>query len=503
MNKKELYQKFTDLQKKLYAYNHAMMVLSWDGSTFAPAKSVEGRSIATSVLAGEHHNIFTSKETGDLLEQLRSLDDLNEVEASNVNEFYRDYKKQTCIPAEEIMAYSKLRSESESAWVEAKNNNDFESFAPYIEKLVDFTKRFAGYYNDKEKPYNVLLDEYQEGLTMDMLDKFFAEVKKSVVPLNEFVANSPKLAKAKEIKERINSKVFDAEGQKKLVDNLFKLQGLDPDRCKIAQSEHPFTSGSNSNDVRYTVHFHEDNLAASVFAGLHEGGHAMYQLNINKDFNYSSINDGASMSMHESQSRIYENNMGRSYEFSKYIYKEIKKQFPEQFEDVTEEDFYIYINYSSPSLIRVEADELTYSLHIMVRYQIEKMIFEEGVPVMELPALWNKLYKEYLGITPPNDTEGILQDVHWAFGLFGYFPTYALGTAYSAQFENTMKNSIDYTGALKSGDLTEITNWLKENVHQYGSLYRDEKIIKMATGEEFNPSYYAKYLDEKYRKIYS
>jgi len=209
------------------------------------------------------------------------------------------------------------------------------------------------------------------------------------------------------------------------------------------------------------------------------------------------------MSMHESQSRIYENNIGRSYEFSKHIYKEIKKLYPKQFDDISEEDYYVYCNFSSPSLIRIEADELTYSLHIMVRYQIEKMIFEEGIDVMDLPTMWNKLYKDYLGITPPNDTKGILQDVHWSFGLFGYFPTYALGTAYSAQFEAAMKRSFDYDAELRSGNLTKITEWLKENVHQYGNLYKDDKIIKMATGEAFNPTYFTKYLDEKYRKLYS
>jgi carboxypeptidase Taq len=387
--------------------------------------------------------------------------------------------------------------------MEAKNNNDFASFAPYVEKLVDYTKRFACYYNDKDKPFNVILDDYQEGLNMETLDKFFGEVKKSVVPLNEYVATSKKLQKVKEIKERIESKTYDIDIQKKLVNNLFMLQGLDPTRCKISESEHPFTSGANSNDIRYTVNYREDKLASTIYSGLHEGGHAMYQLNINNDFDYTSIYDGASMSMHESQSRIYENNIGRSYEFSKHILKEIKKLFPKQFEDVSEEDFYLYSNYSSPSLIRVEADELTYSLHIMVRYQIEKMIFEDGIDVMELPAIWNKLYKEYLGVTPPNDTKGILQDVHWSFGLFGYFPTYALGTAYSAQFEATMKRIFDYEAELRSGNLTKITEWLNENVHKYGKLYKDEKIIKMATGEEFNPSYYTKYLDEKYRKIYS
>ncbi|MCK5129265.1 MAG: carboxypeptidase M32 [Clostridiales bacterium] len=502
MKKDQLLKQFDELEKKLYAYGHAMMLLNWDGSTFAPTKSVEGRSIASSVLAGEQHKILTRKETGDLINELRQTDDLDEVSQAKVNEFYRDYKKLTCIPEKEVMEFSKLRAQSESIWVEAKKNNDFASFVPSLEKLIDFTKRFAKYYDSEEKPYNTLLDDYQPGLKMETVDAFFAEVEKSLVPLNKFVASSQRLNEAKKIKERINAKGFAKEGQIKLIDRLFELQGLDPDRCKIAQSAHPFTSGANSNDIRYTVTYHEDNLAAGIFAAFHEGGHAMYQLNINGEYDYSSIYTGASMTMHESQSRIYENNMGRSKAFNPYIYEAVKKEFPKQMSDVSADDFYLYSNYSSPSFIRVEADELTYSLHVMIRYQIERMIFEENLPVAELPAIWNKKYEEYLGITPPTDTLGVLQDVHWSFGLFGYFATYSLGTAYSAQLEATMKEHIDYDGALKKGNLTEITKWLKENVQQYGRLYTDDKILNIATGKSFDPSYYTKYLNDKYREIY-
>jgi carboxypeptidase Taq len=283
---------------------------------------------------------------------------------------------------------------------------------------------------------------------------------------------------------------------------LFKLQGLPEDRCKTAVSAHPFTSGSNTNDIRYTVRYLEDNLASSIYAALHEGGHAMYELNINPEYNYTAIYDGASMTMHESQSRIYENNIGRSKDFSKHVYKEVKEVFPDKFGDVSEEDFYRYVNFSSPSFIRVEADELTYSLHIMVRYHIERMIFNEGADVAELPAIWNKKYEEFLGITPPNDALGILQDVHWSNGLFGYFPTYSLGTACSAQFEEAMSKKIDFAGALQSGDLSPITGWLKENVHKYGKLLTDDEIITAATGKAFDPSAYTRYLDGKYRELY-
>jgi len=502
MSTQELLNKFDELQKKLYAFGHAQMLLNWDGSTFAPAKSVEGRGITSSILAGETHALMTSEDTGKLVKELQAAEGLEEKDRRNVEIFAREYKKLTCIPAKEVMEYTKLRAEAEQIWIKAKTDNDFKLFAPYLEKLIAFQIKFAKYIDPEAKVYNTLLDDYQEGLTMDTLDKYFAEVEKTVVPLNAMVAKSSVLPRAKEIKERINAKGFDKEGQEKLVHELFKLQGLPEDRCKIAVSAHPFTSGANTNDIRYTVAYHEDNIASAIYAALHEGGHAMYNLNINSDYNYTSLDEGASMTMHESQSRIYENNISRSKNFNKHIYKLAKDIFPKQFEDITEEEFYIYCNYSSPSLIRIEADELTYSLHIMVRYQIERMIFEDKIDVMDLPEIWNKKYEEYLGICPPDDTHGILQDVHWSFGLFGYFPTYSLGTAYSSQFEAKMREVIDYDGALEKGDLTEITNWLKENVHKYGKLLIDDEIVRKATGKEFDPSYYAKYLEKKYTEIY-
>ena len=502
MDKNKLLKDFKELQTKIFAYRHAMMLVNWDGSTFAPPKSAQGRAISASVLSGELHNLATSEKTGELLEALSQAGELDEAIAAQLNEMKRDYRKMTCIPVEEMMAFTKLRAEAEVIWGDARKNNDYKSFAPSLEKLIDYTKKFAKYIDADAQPYNTLLDDYQEGLTMETLDKFFAEVEKTVVPLNAYVAQSSKLAETKALKDRINAKGYDAKRQAELVDRLFKLQGLAPDRCKTAVSEHPFTSGSNTNDIRFTVRYLEDNLASSIFAALHEGGHAMYELNINPEYNYTAIYDGASMTMHESQSRIYENNMGRSEYFSKHIYKQIKDVFPDKFSDVSEEDFYRYINFSSPSFIRVEADELTYSLHIMIRYHIERMIFNEGVDVMDLPGIWNEKYLSYLGITPPTDTLGVLQDVHWSYGLYGYFPTYALGTAYSAQFEDTMKSKIDYDGALKSGDLSPVTGWLKDNVHKYGRLLTDDEILKRSTGKAFDPSHYGMYLERKYRSLY-
>ena len=502
MDSKKLLKRFKDFQTKMFAYRHAMMVLNWDGSTFAPPKSAEGRAISASILSGEMHKLMTAKKTGDMLEELTKLKVIDKATKAQAQELYREYKKMTCIPIAEMMEFMKLRSESETVWIEARKRSDYSLFAPNLTKLIDYSKRFAKYIDPDAVPYNTLLDDYQQGLTMDTVDKFFAEVEKTVVPLNAYVAGSAKLESAKEIHERINAKGFDAERQAKLVDRLFELQGLPQDRCKIAVSAHPFTSGSNTNDIRYTVRYLEDNLASSIYAALHEGGHAMYELNINPEYNYTAIYDGASMTMHESQSRIYENNIGRSQDFSKHVYREAKEIFPDKLADVSEEEFYRYVNFSSPSFIRVEADELTYSLHIMVRYHIERMIFNEGADVNELPAIWNKKYEEFLGIAPPNDALGILQDVHWSNGLFGYFPTYSLGTACSAQFEEAMSKKIDFAGALKSGNLAPITDWLKENVHKYGKLLTDDEIITAATGKSFDPSAYTRYLDEKYRELY-
>jgi carboxypeptidase Taq len=278
--------------------------------------------------------------------------------------------------------------------------------------------------------------------------------------------------------------------------------GIDKTRCTLAETEHPFTSGVNTDDVRITTHYHENDVASSMFSVIHEGGHAIYDMGYDPRYNGTSLAGGVAMSIHESQSRFYENLLGRSRTFIHYIFPKLKEIYP-SLEAYTAEDVYRAVNRAQPSLIRIEADEVTYSLHVMVRYELEKALFDGKITSKELPAEWNRLYKEYLGIDVPDDTRGVLQDSHWAGGLFGYFPSYALGSAYGAQLLERMKTEFDVFGEVEKGNMEPVRQWLSERIWQHGSLYTPAVLMENAFGGSFDASYYVKYLTEKFTEIYS
>ena len=293
---------------------------------------------------------------------------------------------------------------------------------------------------------------------------------------------------------------YSVDKQKELTEKLIDLLKINRDNFAWAESEHPFTMGINKKDVRFTTHFYETNLSSAIYSTIHEGGHATYELNTADELMYTGLDGGASLGLHESQSRFYENNLGRSKEFTSVIYPIIKELYPEQFSDVSAEDLFNAVNKPEASLIRVEADELTYSLHIMVRYEIECMLFNGDIEVSDLPKVWKEKYQEYLGITPPDDSTGVLQDVHWSEGMFGYFPTYALGSAISAQLAAHMEKEFDYRTDVANGDLSRINAWMSEKVHRHGKLLKPKEIINYACGEDFDPNYYCDYLIKKYSK---
>ena len=388
-----------------------------------------------------------------------------------------------------------LTSEAEYVWEEAKNSNNFEMFRPYLEKIVAFNIEFIelwGYHGNK---YNTLLDLYEPGMTVDKLDMIFSGLRSRIVPL---VANI-KAAGGKQ-PERFADQYFD-----KVQFSLYILKemGYDFDAGRLDESEHPFTTGINPGDVRITTHYYTHDLCSALMSSLHEGGHALYEQNISPELNGTPLCTGTSMGIHESQSRFWENIIGRSRSFWGRYYEELQKVFPEQLNNMTVDEFYRAVNKVEPSLIRVEADEVTYNLHVMIRYEIEKALINGEVKVSELPKLWNEKMEEYLGIVPPNDTKGVLQDVHWAGGAFGYFPSYTLGNIYSAQLYNTAKKEIkDFDALLEKGELIKIKQWLAEKIHKHGKLLEPAEIMKQVTGEDINPDYLIEYLESKYKEIY-
>ena len=298
-------------------------------------------------------------------------------------------------------------------------------------------------------------------------------------------------------------KEFPKENQKRFCLEILKTMGFDFKSGRMDETEHPYTLDMSNKDVRITNHYYLNDFTSAMFSAIHEGGHAIYEQDIPDSLDGTGINKAASMAIHESQSRFYENIVGRSKAFCNYLYKEAKKEFHNQFNHVTKEDFYKIINKVEPSLIRTEADELTYSLHVIIRYEIEKLLINDKIKVSELPTVWNEKYKEYLGVEPKSDKEGVLQDVHWSDGSFGYFPSYALGNLYGAQMLNKMlKDEPHIYDEISKGNLNSVHQWLNKNVHVYGNLYDPSDLIKKITGEELKAKYFLKYLDDKYKEIY-
>ncbi|MBR0451533.1 MAG: carboxypeptidase M32 [Oscillospiraceae bacterium] len=486
-----------EIERKQFAYKYVLATVMNDASTVAPPESYTARGTAFGILSGETFKLQTSPELKEAVYYLYENKDEAGPEYFRRAELLREnIRKMENIPIEEYMAYSELLNTAHVAWLNAKKNNDFASFAPFIRKIVDTQIRFASITDPDKDPYDVALDAHEEGTDREYYDRFFDEVKATLIPL---------IAKINEKEQPDNSwlKVsYPVEVQKKLSDIVMDTFHLDRNHCVLGETEHPYTNGACSQDVRITTHYYENDPVASVFSVIHEGGHANYELHVNPEYDYNVLSGGASMAMHESQSRFWENYVGRSENFIQAFWPRFRETFPEQTKRHTAEELYRCVNLAHPSLVRTEADELTYSLHIIIRYEIEKKLFSGELAIEDIPAAWNEKYKEYLGITVPNDTLGCLQDVHWSQGSFGYFPTYSLGTAYSAQILDTMRKELDFDQLVRNNDLEPILNWLTEHIYRFGCLKKPGTYVPDITGKPFTAKYYTDYLTEKFSKLY-
>ena len=490
-------QQLEKLNKTYMAYVHAMGVMELDAATAAPAKSFEGRGSTAGILSEAMYNLIADPQNGDLIAYLKDhADQLNDMQLRQVEVLAKKYQQMNRIPADEYIAFNVLCNDAQVNWEKAKNRNDFSVFYPYLEKLVAYQRKFAGYYNASIPAYDALLNEYEEGMTMEILDAFFDKLRRSIVPLVEQIQKQtislPAFTKC----------TYPVDMQRKFSDYLMEIMDLDRNHCGIAESEHPFTTNFNNKDVRITTHYYEDNFLSSMFSVIHEGGHALYELGADSKYNYTLLSGGVSMGIHESQSRFYENLIGRSKAFCSCILPKLKELFPEQMTSVDLDAFYRTVNHVEPSLIRVEADELTNCLHIMVRYELEKQLISGTLAVKDIPTEWNRLYREYLGIEVPSDTMGCLQDVHWSMGSFGYFPSYALGSAYGAQMLTIMQQELgDVFETVEKGDLSLVTSWLRQNIHQHASFKKPGQLFKDVCGT-FDATYYTDYLTGKYSELY-
>ena len=480
------------------AYYHAMGVLGYDAATVAPEKSVTRRGQTLEVLSGVVFDMSTDPE---LILTLNSLwenrDQLSSETVRRVELLKKSSDKISKIPKDEYIAYESLVNTAQEVWHRAKPANDFEMFAPCLEKLVESSIRIYGYTDPDKDPYNAALDEYEKGLDSAKLDEFFGKLRSELVPLiKKISASTPP-------REDFLFGDYPVELQRKFSDRLMSALAIDRSRCIIGETLHPFTENFGRDDVRITTNYDPQSLASSMYSVIHEGGHALYELGSGEDLEGTVLAGGAAMSIHESQSRLYENMIGRSREFCEYILPQAKEIFPERLKGIDGETFWKGVNLSRPSLIRTEADELTYSFHVMVRYDIERLLFSGRVNVSELPRIWAEKMWDYLGVEVPDDRQGVLQDSHWSGGAFGYFPSYALGSAYAAQIYATAQKEIDIPSLVASGNISRINQWLEERLWRFGRMYDPWQLLEKCCGSEFDPSFYTDDLKNKFSKIYS
>lgn len=491
----EMIKKFRETIEEKRKNDALLSLLQWDLETQTPKEGYELLSTLIGDISLKNYQLTTNPEFVEIVKKLYNSNLEGEVIKKEVELLYEDIEKTKVIPADEYKEYNELTAKAQGVWEEAKSKNDFEMFLPYLKKIFEYNKKFIEYRKKDKKIYDQILDDYEKGMTTEKLDVFFESLKKEIVPLLKSITSEKR-----DFKSKI-SKSIDVEKQKKLSRVLLEQIGFDLNRGVISESEHPFTLTVNLDDVRLTTKYIEKEPFSAIFSTLHEGGHGIYEQGVDRNLKNTTLCDGASMALHESQSRFFENVIGRSRAFWNYNLGRLKEYT--EFKDLSLDEIYKGINQVERSLIRVEADELTYSLHIMIRYEMEKGYFSGEYEIDDFPKIWNEKMKEYLGVEPQKVSEGVLQDVHWACGLTGYFPSYALGNVYSIQILNRMSKDINVDGALERGDLKTIKEWLNTNIHRYGKLKDTEEIIKNLTGEELNPKYYIEYLKNKYKKIYN
>ena len=497
MTLNEAIEKLNELEKASYALGHAQSILYTDGDTVAPKNSWKGRGKAMAYLSELTYKQLVNPETGEILETvLQHKDEPDEVTFRRAEILKESYDELHMLPMEEYVAYQELVNESMTVWKDAKDGSNWNLFAPYLEKLITARRRFASLKAPDKPAYDVLLDLHEKDATMAELDPFFRALREDLSPVIKEVA-----AREKPVPAFLKGP-WPVEKQRVFSRKIMALEGIDPLCCTLGETEHPFTSGTNKWDVRITTHYYEDDVLASLYSVIHEGGHALYEMDVRDDLQFTCLADGVTMGVHESQSRFYENLIGRSRAFCTPLLKVMKEVFPEQMKGVTEDELYSAINLSKPSLIRTEADELTYSLHVMIRYELEKAMIGGDLKVADIPGEWNRLYKEVLGVDVPDDKHGCLQDSHWSFGGMGYFPSYALGSAYGVQMLQEMEKDVDVWATVAKGDLSPVTAWLTEKVHQYGHLKKPCDLLPAAMGGPLDATVYTGYLKKKFTDLY-
>ena len=490
------YQKFTQRMQKIADISHASAVLQWDQEVYMPPKSAGRRAQQLSTLAGMAHEMFTAEETGKLLEELAAMD-LSEVEKANLLNTKDEYEKNKKVPTEFVEKTSAAVSKAFQSWNKAKQEKDFTLFAPDLEALLELKLQECEYLGYEGHPYNAQLDIYEKNMTVAQLEVLFGQVKERLFPFTE------KIYKAPQVSDELLFQRFDKDQQWNYGIEILKQIGYDMDAGRQDVSSHPFTTNFSATDVRVTTRINEGDLSEMLWSTIHEGGHALYEQGLKDDYYGLPTGSYLTLGIHESQSRLWENNVCRSLNFWEGNFSRLQEIFPDQLGQFGAQDFFKAMNKVQPSPIRTNADELTYHFHVLIRYEIEKELFERKLQVKDLKEKWNAMYKKYLNWEVKDDAEGVLQDIHWSHGSFGYFPTYSIGSFYAAQFYHQAVQDVPgLEGGIKAKDSSKLLQWLRENIHQHGKLYTADELCKRVTGEILNFDYFMQYVEAKYATIY-
>jgi len=493
-------EKLRSLLAEVADLHNSAALLGWDQQTYMPPGAAEGRGYQLSTLETLAHTRFISPEVGHLLDELlpyaEQLDPASN-DACLIKVTRREYEKQTRVPAEMITEFARLTTSAHQVWMDARRLNDFSIFQPYLEKIFELRRRYANLFAPYDHIYDPLLDDFEPGLKTRDVKAIFDLLRPQQVALVHAIAQKP------QVDSSFLNRTYDDQKQWDFGVKVISRFGYDWQHGRQDKAAHPFTQSIGLQDVRITTRLRTDYLNTGLFGTMHEAGHALYELGIDPALGRSPLASGASLAVHESQSRMWENLVGRSLPFWEYFYPSLQQAFPDQLQTVSLEQFYHGINRVQPSLIRVEADESTYNLHVMLRLEIEIAAIEGSLEVKDLPEAWNARMEEYLGVIPSNDADGVLQDVHWSGGMIGYFSTYALGNLISAQLWEVINRDIpDLPDQIRQGEFSALLTWLRQKIHVHGAKFEPQELVQRVTGSKIDPTAYVRYLQAKFGQIY-
>ncbi|MFP4005660.1 MAG: carboxypeptidase M32 [Candidatus Hadarchaeia archaeon] len=491
------YEELLEKIRKIRSVSEAQGVLRWDQQVMMPDAGTFSRSRQMSALSSIYHDLLTNEKIGELLDEIDE-EELMDPEKAVVREIKREYKRATSVPNSLVAEITKTSSEAFQKWKKAKEKDEFGKFKPLLEKMVELKREYAREIDPEAPPYSVLFQDYEPYLGLDVAEKILTQLRKDLIPFIQRIREANI-----DFNDNLFSGGFPPESQESFARGLLDDLGFSWDRGRLDKSPHPFTMGTQF-DTRITTRFHDDFLNG-LFSTIHEFGHALYGLNLPKDEEIygTPLAESREMTVHESQSRLWENHIGRSKPFWRYLLPKVKEEFS-GFDSTLEEAYKVVNKVKEDNPVRIQADELTYHLHIVLRFEMEMDLIEGDISIGDVPEVWNEKMERYLGIRPQSDAVGCLQDVHWSNGYIGYFPNYSLGSVLSAQFFETLRKEIDnIDGRIEEGEFEVIREWLRDNIHKHGKIYRTDELIRAITGEGLKSDYFLDYAMDKYKRIYN